>query len=310
MGIQRILNCAEARFSRICCNYSFENAHLICGPDLNTRSKRAGPLEYYTCYQEPVFQTTGTVSDQESKLLRFWFYAPLFIPFCRPLRHSIAYWWATVVRDWDSQPVSFGSVGDRKTKLRSGLRFTACELCKCRGEKDEVTCSVLRFTACELCKCRGEKDEVTFGIEIHSLWAAEVQGRERRSYGLSRRGKRSTSLTVSLVIFFVLKTFIYRLWLSVKPVTMQSISQWEFRIVSESNVPNSTEFTEPLKPKLVWILFMNSGRTSKRTPHFTITRISWLILFKEVTAGYSENGTKPINTALQIVKTPGIYNYH
>jgi hypothetical protein len=55
---------------------------------------------------------------------------------------------------------------------------------------------------------------------------------------------------------------------------------------------------------------MNSVRTSNRTPHFTITRISWLILFKEVTAVYSENGTKPINAALQIVKTPGTYNYH
>jgi hypothetical protein len=36
----------------------------------------------------------------------------------------------------------------------------------------------------------------------------------------------------------------------------------------------------PLKPNLVCILFKNSVRTSKRTPHFTITKINWLTLFK------------------------------
>jgi hypothetical protein len=36
----------------------------------------------------------------------------------------------------------------------------------------------------------------------------------------------------------------------------------------------------PLKPKLVQMLFKNSVRTSKRTPHFTITKIYWLTLFK------------------------------
>jgi hypothetical protein len=30
------------------------------------------------------------------------------------------------------------------------------------------------------------------------------------------------------------------------------------------------------------MLFKNSVRTSKRTPHFTITEINWLTLFKEV----------------------------
>jgi uncharacterized HAD superfamily protein len=36
----------------------------------------------------------------------------------------------------------------------------------------------------------------------------------------------------------------------------------------------------PLKTKLVYMLFKNSVRTSKRTPHFTITKINWLTLFK------------------------------
>jgi hypothetical protein len=44
------------------------------------------------------------------------------------------------------------------------------------------------------------------------------------------------------------------------------------------------------------MLFKNSVRTSKRTPHFTITKIKWLIMFKEIIAVYSKNHTKPVNT--------------
>jgi hypothetical protein len=44
------------------------------------------------------------------------------------------------------------------------------------------------------------------------------------------------------------------------------------------------------------MLFKNSVRTSKRTPHFTITKINWLTLFKEIIAVYSEKHAKPINT--------------
>jgi hypothetical protein len=44
------------------------------------------------------------------------------------------------------------------------------------------------------------------------------------------------------------------------------------------------------------MLFKNSVRASKRTPHFTITKINWLMLFKEIIAVYSENHAKPINT--------------
>jgi hypothetical protein len=52
--------------------------------------------------------------------------------------------------------------------------------------------------------------------------------------------------------------------------------------------------------KLVYILFKNSVHTSKRTPHFTITKINWLMLFKEVIAVYSENHAKPISTKCSI----------
>jgi hypothetical protein len=51
----------------------------------------------------------------------------------------------------------------------------------------------------------------------------------------------------------------------------------------------------PLKPKTVWI-FNNSVRTSKRTPHVTITKINWLMLFKEIIVVYSDNYTELINT--------------
>jgi hypothetical protein len=58
-----------------------------------------------------------------------------------------------------------------------------------------------------------------------------------------------------------------------------------------------------LKPKVVSILFKNSARTAKNTPHFTITEIHWLTLFKEMIAVYSENHTKLINTKSRVSKS-------
>jgi hypothetical protein len=48
------------------------------------------------------------------------------------------------------------------------------------------------------------------------------------------------------------------------------------------------------------MLFKNPVRTSKRTPTFTITKINWLTLFKEIIAVYSENNAKPINAKCSI----------
>jgi hypothetical protein len=45
---------------------------------------------------------------------------------------------------------------------------------------------------------------------------------------------------------------------------------------------------KPFKPKLVKSLCKNSVRTSKRTPHFTITKTNWLMLFKEIIAVFGE----------------------
>jgi hypothetical protein len=50
-----------------------------------------------------------------------------------------------------------------------------------------------------------------------------------------------------------------------------------------------------LKPKLAEILFKNSVRTSKKTQHFTITKINWLTLFKEIIAVYTEKYTNTRN---------------
>jgi hypothetical protein len=44
------------------------------------------------------------------------------------------------------------------------------------------------------------------------------------------------------------------------------------------------------------MLFKNSVRTSKRTPHFTFTEINWLIPFKEVIAVYREKHKKAVTT--------------
>jgi hypothetical protein len=52
----------------------------------------------------------------------------------------------------------------------------------------------------------------------------------------------------------------------------------------------------PLKPKLIWIIFKNPICTAKKTQHFTISKINLLMLFKEIIAIYTENNTKHINT--------------
>jgi hypothetical protein len=60
------------------------------------------------------------------------------------------------------------------------------------------------------------------------------------------------------------------------------------------------------------MLFKNPVRTSKRTPHFTITKINWLTLFKEIITVYTESQQKPStqNADLLIAKGAGTYRYH
>jgi hypothetical protein len=59
------------------------------------------------------------------------------------------------------------------------------------------------------------------------------------------------------------------------------------------------------------MLFKNSVRTSKRTPHFTITKINWLTLFKEIITLNTENHTEvKVQMELLSVKAAGTYKYH
>jgi hypothetical protein len=46
--------------------------------------------------------------------------------------------------------------------------------------------------------------------------------------------------------------------------------------------------------------FKNPIRTSKKTPHFTITKINWLTLFKEIIPVYGENHTKPTGAKCRV----------
>jgi hypothetical protein len=43
-------------------------------------------------------------------------------------------------------------------------------------------------------------------------------------------------------------------------------------------------------------IFKNSVVASKKTQHFTITKINWLMLRKEIIPVYTENHMKPTNT--------------
>jgi hypothetical protein len=66
----------------------------------------------------------------------------------------------------------------------------------------------------------------------------------------------------------------------------------------------------PLKPKLISIIFKNSVRTSKKT--ILHCKGNWLMLFEKIIPVYIENHTKPIkqNAKLLVVKAGGTYSYH
>jgi hypothetical protein len=63
-----------------------------------------------------------------------------------------------------------------------------------------------------------------------------------------------------------------------------------------------------LKLKLVKIILNNSVRTSKRTLHFTISKISRLMVFEKIIAVYTKKHTEPVaiqSAELLIVETTG-----
>jgi hypothetical protein len=68
----------------------------------------------------------------------------------------------------------------------------------------------------------------------------------------------------------------------------------------------------PLKPNLVQVIFKNPVRTAKKIQHFTIAKINWLTLFKEIIPVYSKIHTRPTiqKTQLLVVKVGGISSFH
>jgi hypothetical protein len=62
--------------------------------------------------------------------------------------------------------------------------------------------------------------------------------------------------------------------------------------------PNNSN---PLKLKLIQIICKNFIHASKRMPLFTITKIIWLILFKDIIAVYCKNHTKRINAKCNVI---------
>jgi hypothetical protein len=63
----------------------------------------------------------------------------------------------------------------------------------------------------------------------------------------------------------------------------------EFKILRVLKVNYHIQITKFLwSPKLIEILFKHSVRTAKKTQLFTVTKINWLMLFKEAIAVYSE----------------------
>jgi hypothetical protein len=66
--------------------------------------------------------------------------------------------------------------------------------------------------------------------------------------------------------------------------------------------------------KILQIVFKNPVRTSKKTQHVTITKINWLMLFKEIIAVIMRNIRIPqihyVKMQLFIIKTGGTYCDH
>lgn len=56
-----------------------------------------------------------------------------------------------------------------------------------------------------------------------------------------------------------------------------------------------TNSRNSLKPKLVYMIFKNSSRISKRAQHFSITKSNWLMMFSDGVAVYDVNYRNPIN---------------
>jgi hypothetical protein len=67
-------------------------------------------------------------------------------------------------------------------------------------------------------------------------------------------------------------------------------------------VGNKGEILYFWREKHFLIILKHLVPTSKKTQHFSITKINWLKQFKEIVAIYSENHIKPINNYTLLAK--------
>jgi hypothetical protein len=65
-------------------------------------------------------------------------------------------------------------------------------------------------------------------------------------------------------------------------------------------------------PAGIPLVFHNSVPTAKKTQCFSITKIKWLMLIKEIILVYTGNHTKGLNTTCRVIdfKAGGSYGYH
>jgi hypothetical protein len=69
----------------------------------------------------------------------------------------------------------------------------------------------------------------------------------------------------------------------------------------------------PFQLKLAETIFKNSVCTTKKAPHFSITKINLLTLFKKIITVYTEihmKQTNKNNADFLIVEAGGTFNYH
>jgi hypothetical protein len=67
--------------------------------------------------------------------------------------------------------------------------------------------------------------------------------------------------------------------------TEQKTSDLDFLNLFGESINAMRKDAVSINPHEALLHFKNSVRTSKRTPHFTISVINWLTLFKEIIAG-------------------------
>jgi hypothetical protein len=87
-----------------------------------------------------------------------------------------------------------------------------------------------------------------------------------------------------------------------------NVTRGKFKFAKVRRGTASKAILNPLKPTLVYVIFKDPVRTSKRTPHLTITKINWLTLFKFKQPTQSRaDSNKGLTVVLSSVYTNSIF---